>query len=50
LASLPSDEPDGDEAWLAELERRADAFRRGEVAGKPWDEVERSIRAELRAK
>jgi putative addiction module component (TIGR02574 family) len=50
LASLPSDELDGDEAWLAELERRAEAFRRGEVEGTPWDQVERSTRAELRSK
>jgi len=50
MASLPSNELDGDQAWLTELERRAEAFRRGEIEGTPWDQVERRIRAELRAK
>jgi putative addiction module component (TIGR02574 family) len=48
LASLASDESVGDEEWMAELERRADRFRRGEQKGIPWNQVQTKILAELR--
>ena len=51
LASLDDAEPavsaDMEAAWAEELERRARRVLSGESAGTPWEEVRRSIEANL---
>lgn len=48
IASLdgPSD-PDVEEAWAAEIERRATRALSGESRGIPWDEVRRRAERDL---
>lgn len=38
-----------DAEWLAEVNRRAERVRRGEVHGKPWPNVRDELLAKLRA-
>jgi putative addiction module component (TIGR02574 family) len=40
-------DPDVDEAWAAEIERRCVALDSGEAVTSDWDEVRRRIEAEL---
>jgi putative addiction module component (TIGR02574 family) len=49
LGSLegPADALD-DDAWLAEIKRRADRVRRGESQAEPWPAVRDALLAELR--
>jgi len=37
-----------DEAWLTEIQRRADRVRRGESQAEPWPAVRDALLAELR--
>jgi putative addiction module component (TIGR02574 family) len=48
LASLdgPAD-PDADEAWAAEIERRVAAIEAGTVRLEPWDDVKRRIETKI---
>jgi putative addiction module component (TIGR02574 family) len=52
LASLddaaPETSGDMEAAWAEEIERRARRVLSGESAGTPWEEVRRSIEANLR--
>jgi putative addiction module component (TIGR02574 family) len=51
LASLDDTEPTDiheiEAAWAKEIERRAQRVLAGESAGTPWEEVRRSIEANL---
>jgi putative addiction module component (TIGR02574 family) len=51
LASLDASEPtaiqDIEAAWAEEIERRARRVLSGQSTGKPWEEVRRSIEANL---
>jgi putative addiction module component (TIGR02574 family) len=40
-------DPDLDEAWAAEIERRCVALDAGEAVASDWEEVRRRIEAEL---
>jgi len=48
IASLdgPAD-PDAEQAWAAEIERRAARVLTGEGQGTPWEEVRRRIEGEI---
>jgi putative addiction module component (TIGR02574 family) len=48
LASLdgPAD-PDADQAWDAEIERRIEAIEAGHIALEPWDAVKRRIERDI---
>ena len=47
LASMDGEpDPDANEAWAAEIERRAGRALRGESTGKDWE----TVRAEIEAK
>ena len=49
MASLdPSVDEDCEAAWIAEAERRFDAYKRGEMTARSAEAVSRSIRARLR--
>lgn len=50
LASVEGPDPDRDEAWSAELDRRDAEFDSGAVAGMPAAEVHASARARLRSR
>jgi putative addiction module component (TIGR02574 family) len=51
IASLDTNiDPDVDAAWQAEIARRADEVRSGEVSTVPWPEVQRKARALLDGK
>ena len=50
LASVEGPDPDRDEAWSAELDRRDAEFESGSVAGTPAVEVHASARARLRSR
>lgn len=50
LASVEGPDPDRDEAWSAELNRRDAQFDSGGVVGIPAAEVHASARARLRAR
>jgi hypothetical protein len=47
---LTTDGPDDNRSdeWLAEVKRRAERVRRGEVHGKPWPHVRDELLARLR--
>jgi putative addiction module component (TIGR02574 family) len=50
LASLDAEPPAGEDleaAWAEEIERRARRVLSGASAGTPWEEVRRSIEANL---
>lgn len=48
LASLdPAPQDEDDEAWLAEILRRADEVRAGETPGVSWDEIHAEAKAKL---
>jgi putative addiction module component (TIGR02574 family) len=48
LASLDGEhDPGVDEAWAAEITRRAERFRAGESKGIPWEEVKASLREQF---
>jgi putative addiction module component (TIGR02574 family) len=51
LASLDGPPVDGldDEAWLAEVRRRAERVERGESRSVTWDEAKRQVLERLRA-
>jgi hypothetical protein len=36
-------DPDIERAWIAEAERRLEAFDRGELRSIPWDEARKTI-------
>jgi len=40
--ALPLD-PEIEDAWMAEVERRADAMDRGEMRAVPWDEARKRL-------
>lgn len=40
--ALPLD-PEIEDAWMAEVERRADAVDRGEMQAVPWDEARKRL-------
>jgi putative addiction module component (TIGR02574 family) len=50
LASVEGPDPDRDEAWSAELDRRDAEFDSGAVVGMPAAEVHASARARLRSR
>jgi putative addiction module component (TIGR02574 family) len=47
LASLAPPDPRSEQAWIAEIERRARAALAGEP-GVPWDEARRQIEERLK--
>jgi putative addiction module component (TIGR02574 family) len=51
LASLDGDaEPGAEEAWIEELDRRAQAVANGTATLVDWDDAEKRIRARLKAR
>lgn len=51
LESLQEDaEPDADAAWIAELDRRAQAVADGTAKLVPWEEARERISARLKAR
>ena len=50
LDDEPGDDPAVDEAWAAEIERRAASVADGTAELVPWDEVKAGLRAELQAR
>ena len=51
IASLDKEiDPDVDAAWQAEIARRAEEVRSGEVSTVPWPQVQRKARALLDGK
>ncbi|HZS40811.1 MAG TPA: addiction module protein [Polyangia bacterium] len=51
LASMDgAPDPDADQAWAVEIERRARRAIRGESQGRDWDAVRSEIEAKLRRK
>jgi putative addiction module component (TIGR02574 family) len=45
LASLDGEaDPDVDQAWAAEIERRIERVRSGQAQGRPWAEVRDELR------
>ena len=50
FASIEGPDPDRDEAWSAELERRDSEFDSGAVVGIPATEVHANARARLRSR
>jgi putative addiction module component (TIGR02574 family) len=48
LASLDAEQdPAVDEAWAAEITRRAERFRAGESKGIPWEDVKARLREQF---
>jgi putative addiction module component (TIGR02574 family) len=40
IASLDGEaDPDAEQAWASEIERRADSVRSGDATARPWSEV-----------
>lgn len=50
LESLEPDDPDAEEAWAEEIQRRSDALHRGELETCDWREAIEEIRNQLRQK
>lgn len=43
----PAPEPDVEEAWAAEIERRSREFDEGKVKPIPWSEIRESVRKQF---
>ena len=49
MVSLPAQEPEWEDAWAAELERRIAEVRSGAVPLRAWTDVRDELRAQLAA-